>query len=142
MLIQRVEFIDQLLIVVQAQKLLHLLDLLYLGLLCRDLLLHLLYYALVPHELLLELSGALCRLPLRVRDNRGMQILLREFRPGLHYHVALQTLLQFQKEAGEPFVFRGHLIQGRAVEVSTCFHSVMLTTEQVDFSFSGRHLLL
>jgi len=57
-----------------------------------------------------------------------MQVLLREFRPGLRDHVALQTLLQFQKEAGEPFVLRGHLVQGRAVEVSPCFHSVILTT--------------
>ena len=72
MLIQRVEFIDQLLVVVQAQKLLHLLDLLYLGLLCCDLLLHLLHYSLVPHQLLLELSGAFSRLSLRVLDNRGI----------------------------------------------------------------------
>ena len=47
MLVQRVELVDQLLVVVQRQKLLHLLDLLDLRLLARYLLLHLLHHPLV-----------------------------------------------------------------------------------------------
>jgi hypothetical protein len=93
-LVQSVKLIDQLLVVVQAQKLLHLLNLLYLGLLCSYLLLHLFHYTFISGYLLLQLSFSpllllipmhYCRLQVR-----GPRIALIE---GL-----VQALLKFQKK--------------------------------------------
>lgn len=59
MFVQSVELVDQFLVIIERQKLFHLLDLLYLSLLCGYLLLHLLHNPLVTGYLLLHFRDGL-----------------------------------------------------------------------------------
>ena len=67
MLIECVELVDKFLVIVQAQKLFHLLDLLYFSLLSSYLLFHLFHDSFVTSEFLLQLRDISLHVLLRLR---------------------------------------------------------------------------
>jgi len=69
MFIQCIELIDQFLIIIKAQKLFHLLDLLNFSLLSSNLLFHFLHYTLISSELFLKLWHSLLLPWLRLMNN-------------------------------------------------------------------------